>query len=170
MDNGPSIICLLGFMGCGKSTVGKELAALTGAEYTDLDEYVTAREGRSIPDIFRDGESAFRDAELSALKAYLSEEHASRARKVLSLGGGTPTIPAARELILGHTCTVYLKCDWETISSRLGGGDASRPLASNAARLYKERLPIYEMARLSVDVAGKTPRQVAEEIIAALIP
>ena len=49
MDNGPSIICLLGFMGCGKSTVGKELAALTGAEYTDLDEYVTAREGRSIP-------------------------------------------------------------------------------------------------------------------------
>ena len=89
---------------------------------------------------------------------------------MLSLGGGTPTIPAARELILGHTCTVYLKCDWETISSRLGGGDASRPLSSNAARLYKERLPIYEMARLSVDVAGKTPRQVAEEIIAALIP
>lgn len=170
MDNGPSIICLLGFMGCGKSTVGKELAALTGAEYTDLDEYVTAREGRSIPDIFRDGESVFRDAELSALKAYLSEGNASRARKVLSLGGGTPTIPAARELILGHTCTVYLKCDWETIFSRLGGEDASRPLSSNAAKLYTERLPIYEMARLSVDVAGKTPRQVAEEIIAALIP
>ena len=170
MDNGPSIICLLGFMGCGKSTVGKELAALTGAEYTDLDEYVTAREGRSIPDIFQGGESAFRDAELSALKAYLSEEHASLARKVLSLGGGTPTIPAAREPILGPTGTVDRKCDGETISSRLGGGDASRPLSSNAARLYKERLPIYEMARLSVDVAGKTPRQVAEEIIAALIP
>lgn len=93
--------------GMRKKHRGKGTCRPDKAEYTDLDEYVTAREGRSIPDIFRGGESAFRDAELSALKAYLSEEHASRALKVLSLGGGTPTIPAARELILG-TPALYI--------------------------------------------------------------
>ena len=61
-------VCLLGFMGSGKSSVGKCLADMLGASFADLDELVAEREGRSIPDLFRDGEEAFRKAEFSALE------------------------------------------------------------------------------------------------------
>ncbi len=164
-----SVVCLLGFMGCGKSTVGKELASLVGAEFTDLDEYVVEREGRSIPDMFRDGEQTFRNAEMAALEDYLTEENASSIR-VLALGGGTPTIPGAVELVLERTSSVYLRCNFTTIISRIGIEDPSRPLSSDATRLYASRLPLYERAFLKIDVDGKTPRQIAEEIREALLP
>ena len=81
-------------MGCGKSSTGRELAELLGAGFTDLDELVVRREGRSIPEIFREGEAAFRKAELEALRELLGRD--SDGPEVIALGGGTLTSEAAR--------------------------------------------------------------------------
>ena len=78
-------ISLTGFMGCGKSSAGRELAGRLGARFVDLDAEIVAREGRSIPDIFREGgEAAFRSAELAVLRAVLDEADAAGGRFVTS--------------------------------------------------------------------------------------
>lgn len=162
MDDKSRIICLTGFMGCGKSSVGRELARRLGWRFTDLDEYIVRREGRSIPEIFRDGESAFRKAELAALREYLDSE---TEESVLSLGGGTFTIEAARILTLSKTSTFFLRTRLETIRKRLGEADVSRPLFADAEQLYSCRLKYYEMAEHVVDTDELDPGQVAENII-----
>ena len=79
-------ICLAGFMACGKSTVGRCLASRLGCRFLDLDAYIVEREGRSIPEIFLEGEAVFRQREYEALVAALDE--AKDERLVLALGGG----------------------------------------------------------------------------------
>ena len=159
-------ISLTGFMGCGKSSVGRELAVRRGARFVDLDEEIVAREGRSIPDIFREGgEAAFRAAELRALRAVLDVSDASAMDTVLALGGGVLTVPAARELVFSHTRCVFLRTRLETIRERLGAADASRPLFADAEKLFAERAPIYAQAPFAVDTDGLTPAEVAGAIL-----
>ena len=86
-------------MGCGKSSTGRALAGRLKARFVDLDEEIVARAGRSIPEIFRDGEDAFRTVELETLRAVLDAADAAQGDTVLALGGGALTLPAARELI-----------------------------------------------------------------------
>lgn len=156
-------VCLLGFMGSGKSSVGKCLADMLGASFADLDDLVVEREGRSIPDLFRDGEEAFRKAEFSALEEYLSAGE-DRPR-VLALGGGTVCWePSRRLLFSGAAETVYLHAALSTIMERLGSEDASRPLYARASELYYARQNLYEAARLRVDTDGKGVKDVAREI------
>ena len=163
------IVTLTGFMGCGKSSAGRELAARLGARFVDLDEEIAAREGRSIPEIFRaGGEAAFRDAELRALRAVLYVSEASTSPTVLALGGGTLTVPAARELVFAQTRCVFLRTRLETVRERLGAADASRPLFADAEKLFVERAPIYAQAPFVVDTDTKTPAEVAEAIISML--
>ena len=89
------IISLTGFMGCGKSSTGRALAARLGAHFVDLDEVIVARAGRSIPEIFREGgEAAFRQLELETLRAVL--DGAGNTLTVFALGGGALTQSAAR--------------------------------------------------------------------------
>ena len=153
-------------MGCGKSSTGRELAEILGAGFIDLDELVVRREGRNIPEIFLDGEAAFRRAEAGAL-ASLLESHGP-SPLVIALGGGTLTSPPARDLVLDRTLCVWLRTRLGTIRGRLGASDSSRPLFKDADRLFAERESIYSAAAFAVDTDGLTPREVALSIAALL--
>lgn len=158
------IISLTGFMGCGKSTSGRELAAILGADFSDLDELIVRSEGRSIPEIFADGgEDAFRACELRVLKEYIASAQDGGVH-VLALGGGAVTRPEAFDVVMSFTTCVYLRTSLETIRKRLGAADSSRPLFSNADALYAARTPIYERAALVIDTDDRTPHQIAVEI------
>ena len=160
------IISLTGFMGCGKSSTGRELAARLGARFVDLDAEIVAREGRLIPEIFAEGgEAAFRAVELETLRAVLDEAAAGQGDLVLALGGGTLTVPAAREIILAETECVFLRTRLETIRERLGAADASRPLFADAEALYARREPIYAQAPFAVDTDGLSPGDVAAAVV-----
>ena len=162
------ILSLTGFMGCGKSSTGRALAARLGARFVDLDEEIVARAGRPIPEIFRDGEDAFRTVELETLQAVLDAADAAQDDTVLALGGGALTLPAARELIFSRTRCVWLRTRLETIRQRLGDADASRPLFANADALYARREPLYAQAPFAVDTDGQSPDEVASEILSIL--
>jgi|GEM_PF-116314 len=135
------IIALTGFMGSGKSTVGKMLAERLGCTFADLDEAVEQAAGKSVRQIFaEDGERAFRKLEVSTLRrmiqnpAGLGGKGAERtgakpAGLVLALGGGTVMQPEAGKLLEGRCLCVYLKASADTLTERLeGAGAAARPL------------------------------------------
>ena len=162
-------ISLTGFMGCGKSSTGRALAERLGARFVDLDAEIVARDGRPIPEIFREGgEVAFRAVELETLRAVLDEAASAQGDVVLALGGGTLTVPAAREIILAETECVFLRTRLETIRERLGAADASRPLFADAEMLFERRTPIYAQAPHIVDTDGLTPAGVADAILDVL--
>ena len=153
-------------MGCGKSSTGRALARRLGARFVDLDAEIVARGGRTIPEIFREGgEAAFRSVELETMCAVLDEADASEGDTILSLGGGTLTVPAAREAVFARTKCVWLRTRLDTIRQRLGETDASRPLFRDAEALFESRTPIYAQAPCVVDTDEKTPAEVADEII-----
>ena len=157
-------------MGCGKSSTGRALAVRLGARFVDLDEEIVRRDGRSIPEIFReDGEAAFRALELEVLRSVLSEA-AAGGMTVVALGGGALTLPEAREIIFARTRCVWLRTRLETIRQRLGATDASRPLFRDAATLYAVREPVYARAPFVVDTDGETPAAVASAILALVFP
>lgn len=162
------IISLTGFMGCGKSSTGRELATRLGARFIDLDGEIVRRSGRTIPEIFRDGEAAFRAVELDTLRAVLDEAAAAGGMSVVALGGGALTLPEARALVFSNTRCVWLRTRLETIRERLGAADASRPLFRDADALFAARTPVYAQAPFAVDTDGKTPGGVAEEILEIL--
>lgn len=164
------ILSLTGFMGCGKSSTGRALAARLEARFVDLDEEIVLRAGRTIPEIFRDGEDAFRAVELETLQAVLDAADAAQGDTVLALGGGALTLPEARGIIFSRTRCVWLRTRLETIRQRLGDVDSSRPLFANADALYARREPLYAQAPFAVDTDGKTPDEVAGEIITILLP
>ena len=162
-------ISLTGFMGCGKSSTGRALAERLGARFVDLDAEIVARDGRPIPEIFRDGgEAAFRAVELETLRAVLDAADAAQGDTVLALGGGTLTVPAAREILLARTKCVFLRTQLATIRERLGAADASRPLFADAEALFARRAPIYAQAPFAVDTDGLTPAEVASAILSVL--
>ena len=87
---------------------------------------------------------------------------------VLALGGGALTLPEAREIIFARTRCIWLRTRLETIRQRLGDADASRPLFANAVALYARREPLYAQAPFAVDTDGRTPDEVASEILDVL--
>ena len=121
-------ISLIGFMGCGKSSVGKELAALLPeCRLIDLDTYIEEKQGMSIPEIFNEyGEAAFRRMELEALEEIFS--NTERPRAVISLGGGTVTSEECSRLIRQNTECFYLRATTETLLDNLEGHSAGRPM------------------------------------------
>src|ERR1700752_4953623 len=123
-------IVILGFMACGKTTVGRALARRLQCRFVDLDSFITEREGRSPAEIIQsDGEAAFRATETLALRDVLQDAD----NVVVSLGGGTWTIPANRTLIALHEClSIWLDVPFEICWQRiLENSDAVRPLAPN---------------------------------------
>ena len=160
------MITLTGFMGSGKTTVGKVLADFLGCPFMDLDDLVVKKAGKSIPDIFaQDGEPAFRQLEAQVLRKTVEKYAESTA--VLALGGGAILAPASAALLHEKTVCIYLRATLDTLLARLSGETADRPLADEtmASRLA-EREPIYEeTAHVTIDTDGLSPDEVADEII-----
>jgi shikimate kinase len=155
-------------MGAGKTTVGRLLAQEWGVAVRDTDADVEAVAGKPVQDIFvDDGEAAFRALERQAVADALAEHDG-----VLALGGGAVLDEGTRALLSGHP-VVFLRVGFDDAIRRVGAGQG-RPLLLGNARsrvkqLLEERLPIYEaVATLVVDTDGKTPGDVAAEIVASL--
>lgn len=121
-------ISLIGFMGCGKSSVGKILASLLhDCHLIDLDTYIEEKQGKIIPEIFNEyGEAAFRRMEREALEEIFSDT--DRPRAILSLGGGTVTSGQCRQLIRRHTDCFYLRATTDTLLDNIEGHSEGRPM------------------------------------------
>jgi shikimate kinase len=165
----PLRIALIGFMGAGKTTVGKILAESLGYDFIDTDDLVVARAGAPIAQIFRQkGEPAFRRLEADALQSL-----AVRERAVIAAGGGAPAQESNRQFFLSWAATFHLRVSMQNARHRAQApGGAVRPLLSqeeNAIkRLYVARLSIYESLGRPVETDGRTPVEVAEQIIRML--
>ena len=160
------MIALTGFMGSGKTTVGKVLADFLGCPFMDLDDLVVKKAGKSIPDIFaQDGEPAFRLLEAQVLRKTVEKYADSTA--VLALGGGAVLAPSSAALLHEKTVCIYLRASLETLLTRLEGETAGRPLAdASLADRLAAREPIYEKtAHVVIDTDGLSPDEVADEII-----
>lgn len=160
------LVALTGFMGSGKTTVGRVLADALGCPFWDLDDIIVRKAGRSIPEIFEaDGEAGFRRLEKKALEQTLSKYAESTA--ILALGGGSVTVPGAIELLQSKTLCIYLRAKEETLLARLEGQTAGRPLADeNVVTRLSQREPLYESAaHITIDTDGLTPDQISDEII-----
>ena len=160
------MITLTGFMGSGKTTVGKVLADFLGCPFMDLDDLVVKKAGKSIPDIFsQDGEPAFRELEAQVLRKTVAKYAESAA--VLALGGGAVLAPASAALLREKTVCIYLRATLDTLLARLAGETAGRPLAdASLADRLASREPIYEeTAHVIIDTDGLSPDEVADEII-----
>ena len=163
MPERPPRVVLVGFMGSGKTSVGRLLARRLGYGFEDMDRRIEERAGRTIAEIFRDdGEEAFREREREEALAL------SRLRdRVVAAGGGAFTRPQTRALLQEGALTVWLRCDLERILARVPA-DGSRPMAGNRAimqALLAEREPSYRMADVAVDASAGSPREVAERIV-----
>lgn len=165
------IITLSGFMGCGKSTVGKELKRLLpDFSLVDLDEFIEEDAGMSVAEIFREsGEEAFRDAESDALECLLMVN--SDKNLILSLGGGTLVRSENAKAVRDNSLNIYLKASVETLVENLEGAAEGRPmldggeLRSKVEKLMNERASIYEdTAREVILTDGKDCTEIAEEI------
>lgn len=158
-------VYLTGFMGSGKSTVGRRLAQRLGSQFLDLDQEIERRAGMTVREIFeRQGEPAFRQMEQEALLA--TAEHPD---VVVATGGGTVTFEANARWIGRQGIAVWVNPAFATIVARIGGlGKHDRPLFRDEAQalaLYRERLPAYRKADLIVDVgAGERAEEVAARI------
>lgn len=157
-------ICLIGFMGSGKTTIGKILAKQLQQEWIDLDEYIVNKLGMSISDTFKkQGEAFFRKVETQCLQEVLNVEKAL----IVSTGGGIITSPANRSMLVKEQ-TFYLACSFDQLFSRIEG-DITRPLVTSYEALYKrfsEREALYEAAATRTIVCNdKSIEEIVEEII-----
>jgi shikimate kinase len=160
-----SLIFLVGFMGAGKTTVGRLLAQRLDYEFVDLDEVIESNAGKSVREIFLQwGEIEFRRLESEAIKSCCEMK-----RVVVALGGGAYVSETTRALLRTTGTTFWLDCSLEVCLSRLGA-DGSRPLLGNEAEmraLLDSRRPAYSQADYVIE-ADASPEQVASVIIQCL--
>ena len=152
-------IYLVGFMACGKTTIGKRLAEELGWHFADLDEDIEADQGMAIPEIFDSlGEPAFREIEARLLLERVRSIERG-IPTVLSVGGGVFVQPRHEQLLRNNGVTVWLDCPLETLSRRAGAA-THRPLARDLERfeqLYHERLPAYRRAEYRIEIVDDNP-------------
>ena len=169
------MVCLTGFMGSGKSTVGRLLAAQLAWHFADLDTEIERESGLSISEIFsQKGELVFREIEHRCLARILGSATERGKRLILSLGGGTFAQPRNAAFIRefgglpkgSGAVVVWLDCSAEELLRRcVLMGD--RPLFRDEAsfrKLYEERLPFYRQADYRVESVGE-PVRVVEQIL-----
>jgi shikimate dehydrogenase len=160
-------IALVGFMGTGKTSVGRALARLMGRDFADTDEIIEAAAGLSIPQVFRQrGEDAFRSLEKSTVESLVS---AGGSQKVISVGGGAILDEDNRSALAGTCRVVWLWAPARTALSRVDVRsrpvlDPDRPLES-AERTLAARLPLYAaVADLIISATGGSPLEVARRV------
>lgn len=163
------LVCLVGFMGSGKSTVGKLLRRQTGWPAVDLDKRITEATGLAITEIFaRMGEAEFRRIEHEQLARAVIEASEQQKPTILSLGGGTITQPQNTALLRENDAAlIWLHCPIEELLHRCAQIN-DRPLFRDEysfRQLYNERLAFYEAAEYRVD-GNADPIRVVEQILA----
>ena len=159
------VAVLVGFMGAGKTTVGRIIAERLGQPFVDSDVLIEQRLGRSIRDIFNtQGEDYFRELEHATVADLVRGPEA-----VIALGGGAVTDPRTRA-VLRNARVVYLRVSYDKAISRIRG-DGFRPLLSrpDLDQVYERRLPIYEgVSAFTIDTDGRRPDVIALEVLAEL--
>lgn len=160
------VVALSGFMGSGKSSIGRIVACRLGRRFIDLDEYVQQREGASIQELFLErGEAGFRTAEAEALADALGAE--SGERVVLALGGGTVTWPDSSRLLAAGAFVVLISVPAGDLWQRVR--DTGRPLAQSKEGFFalaRTREAAYRTtADLVVEAAGLSRKAVADKLV-----
>lgn len=167
----PNLLFLVGYMGCGKTSLGRKVAARLGWDFVDTDQEVERRESATVNEIFSyAGEEYFRRCERSVLDAAIADGRP----KVVSTGGGLPTYRDNMERMNAAGMTVYLRRSAEKIASRLSPyGRAKRPklrglndeeLVEFMTRNMAERAPRYEQAQLMLDGDRLSDAEMIERI------
>jgi shikimate kinase len=159
----PDKIYLVGFMGAGKTTVGRRLARRLGWRLEDLDQRIEEREQRAVADIFRErGEPYFRTVEREILWSVLSLRNA-----VIATGGGTFADPENRAAMLSDGTVIWLDLPFADVVARVPS-DGRRPLAQDRSALeglYNLRRASYQQAHFRVDAASGRPDALVEEVL-----
>ncbi len=148
-------IFLTGYMGCGKSTIGRKVAALMGIHFIDLDKYIEERYFKSVPDIFaQEGEASFREKERQALQEVSQFEDI-----VIGTGGGAPCYFDNMSKMNEAGITIYLAPDNETLAFRLLKSKTIRPLIAGKSKeeliefivsALEKRAPYYEQSKIVI--------------------
>lgn len=162
-------IFLIGFMGSGKTTLGKALSGILSHPFMDLDELITARERATVHEIFmKNGEVYFRNVEKEVLTEVIAME-----QFILATGGGTPCFFDNMDLMNESGLTIYFRLSASTLYKRLKNISSSRPLISNynsgELRLYinkklSEREEWYLKSKLAISEAEQNPWKLASII------
>ena len=163
-------VLLVGFMGSGKSSVGRAVARALGWRFVDFDDAVTAEEGRSVAEIFSElGEQHFRAAELRVGRRLLAEDH-----MVLASGGGWAAAPGRLDEVPDGTETIWLRVSAAEAVRRVSSEPGRRPLLAaenadeKAVRLLAEREPRYARAASVVDTDGRSVEDVTAGVLELL--
>ncbi|MGA9545702.1 MAG: shikimate kinase [Candidatus Sulfotelmatobacter sp.] len=175
-QSGARGVILVGFMGAGKSSVGRALAEQLGWTFEDLDDRIEQREARMVPQIFRDsGEVDFRRAEHAALKELMRELQAAPERIVALGGGAFVQKENARLVEAGAVSTVFLDAGvdelWRRCWQQAEHEGMERPLRGSLehfSELYEARRRHYLKASFRQETGGKTIQEIATEVIQAL--
>jgi len=161
-----SNIALCGFMGTGKSSVGRLVAEQLHFAFLDTDTVIEARAGKTIPQIFADeGEAVFR-----ALEKKIVKELATRDRTVISTGGGLVVDPENMASLMEHAFVICLWARPETIFARVKN-QSNRPLLHDPdplkkiTELLKQREPFYKAANVLLNTEIRSPREVAQQVL-----
>ena len=159
-------IFLIGYMGCGKSTMGRAVSELTGIPFIDLDNYIERRFHHTVKAIFAErGEEGFRDVERRMLQEVADFEDV-----IVACGGGTPCFFDNMEYMNSHGTTVFLNTPIPRLHSRLMRGRHKRPLIANkndeelmefiqkalADRVSHEYEPLMSLANIGVIISSTT--------------
>lgn len=163
-------IILVGYMGAGKTTLGKALATSIGREFHDLDWLIEERTGKTIPQIFAErGEDGFRQIERQTLTEAVSEDGL-----VLAVGGGTPCFFDNIDVMNSHARTVYLQASPETLMAHIRMGGSKRPLVDGKTdselldyieHSLKVREPFYNRANYKVAIGTITDDKQIDEYV-----
>ena len=163
-------IYLVGYMGCGKSTIGRKVAELLGISFVDLDKYIEERYFKSVPAIFaEEGESGFREKERIALHEVSQFENV-----VIGTGGGAPCFFDNMEVMNNHGVTVYIAPDTEVLATRLLKSKTERPLIAGKSletlisfidEALVKRAPFYEKAKIIIRDENNLDPQLVIDLI-----
>ena len=159
-------IVILGFMACGKTTVGEEMARQLNCAFVDLDAFISEREGRTPAQIItQDGQAAFRELETLALRDVLQDRQAH----VIALGGGTWMQAANRTMVaLFDSLTIWLDTPFEICWERISNSGTARPLAPDretAKRRFEERRDFYALAERRIEAeAADSAERIVEKL------